>query len=275
MIRSFLAPNPSPMTYEGTRTYVVGHERPAVIDPGPDDPRHLDVIVDALAGRTPAAILLTHSHADHSAGAPTLAERTGAPILLHPGGMALPFPPRAITRWLADGDVIETDAGRLRAVHTPGHCPDHVVFLLDGEDAPERALFAGDLFIGGMDTTLVAPPEGQLTAYLASLETVRALAPSVIHPAHGPSMGDPEAVIARYAAHRQARIAQVVRALREGGPARPGDLVDRVYGTALHPGLRGAAEGSLHAILDHLATLGRIERSEGGWTLLPDQSESR
>lgn len=260
MLQSILAPNPSPMTLDGTRTLIVGRERTVVIDPGPDAPAHLDAILAALGGRTPAAILLTHSHGDHSAAAPALAARTGAPVRMAAGAYGVRGD-CLITQPLADGERIETDTGTLTAVATPGHAPEHVCFLwTDGPAEHDRALIAGDMFMGGCDTTLVAPPEGSLTDYLASLDRLEALRPGTIHPAHGPPIADGVEAIRRYRAHRADRIEQVVRALRHG-PAAPGELIDRVYGPELHPGLRGAAEGSLRAILAHLARTGRVRAS--------------
>jgi glyoxylase-like metal-dependent hydrolase (beta-lactamase superfamily II) len=262
MIRTLLAPNPSPMTLDGTRTFVVGRERPAVIDPGPADPSHLDALAAALEGHRPVAILLTHAHPDHADAAPELARRTGAPVMMARGAPGPRLFDGAV-RWIGERDRVQTDAGVLRVVQTPGHAPEHVVFLLDANGGEgDRALFAGDLFMGGADTTLVAPPEGNLTEYLQSLNRVQALNPSAIHPAHGPTIEDPLAAIHRYRAHRAERIAQVQRALA-AGPARPRELIDRVYGAELHPALRGAAEGSLRAILSHLRGTGRV-RDEGG-----------
>jgi glyoxylase-like metal-dependent hydrolase (beta-lactamase superfamily II) len=261
MLQTLLAPNPSPMTLDGTRTFIVGRERAAVIDPGPDDPAHLDAIVRALDGRAPMVILLTHGHADHAAAAGLLTARTGAPIRMARGAL-VPLQ-EVVTAWVQDGEQIATDAGVLHAVHTPGHAPEHVCFLWTGGPAEhERALFAGDMFMGGGDTTLVAPPEGDLTQYLASLDRLEALRPSAIHPAHGPPIPDGGEAIRRYRAHRGERIAQVVRALRQG-PAAPGELIDRVYGDTLHPALRLAAEGSLRAILSHLADAGRVHPAAG------------
>lgn len=263
MLQTLLAPNPSPMTLDGTRTFIVGRERAAVIDPGPDDPAHLEAIAGALGGRAPSVILLTHAHVDHAAAAGLLSARTGAPIRMARGAL-VPIQ-EVITEWLEEGEQIATDAGVLHAVPTPGHAPEHVCFLWAGGPAEhDRALFAGDMFMGGADTTLVAPPEGDLTAYLASLDRLGALRPSILLPAHGPPIPDAEAAIERYRAHRAGRIAQVVRALRSGGAARPAELIDRVYGEALHPALRGAAEGSLFAILAHLGATGRVAPAEGG-----------
>ncbi|HEX2204142.1 MAG TPA: MBL fold metallo-hydrolase [Longimicrobium sp.] len=258
MLRTILAPNASPMTLDGTRTFVVGRRAPAVVDPGPADPAHLDAIVRALGGAAPVAILLTHSHRDHADGALPLAERTGAPVRMARGAFSLPFGENRVERWLEDGDVTGTDAGPLVVVATPGHAPEHLAFHWTGPDAPEGgALFAGDAFMGQGDTTLVSPPEGDLAAYLRTLDRVESLAPGVLHPAHGPEIADPLAAVARYRAHRMERIAQVVRALRQAGPSRPGALVDAVYGAELHPGLRMAAEGSLYAILGYLEASGR------------------
>ena len=241
-LRTLIAPNPSPMTLDGTRTFIVGVERPAVIDPGPADPSHLDAILAALAGRTPAAILLTHDHADHAALAEPLAHETGAPVAA-----------------VREGDAVRTDAGDLHVLATPGHALEHVAFHW----RDRGAVFVGDTFMGEGDTTLVAPPEGDLAAYLRSLERIAALSPSILHPAHGPSITDPAAAIARYRRHREERIAQVVRALRRAGPSQPREILDEVYGPTLLPALRGAAEGSLHAILGYL-------EAEGLARALPD-----
>ncbi|HSU17806.1 MBL fold metallo-hydrolase [Longimicrobium sp.] len=258
-IRSLLAPNPGAMTLDGTRTYIVGRDRPAVIDPGPDDPAHLRAILDALGGASPTAILLTHSHSDHTAAAPALAAATGAPVMIARGSHLNPEGD-LISRWLEEGDEIETDAGALHVVPTPGHAPEHVAFHHSGSGA----LFVGDTFMGGLDTTLVSPPEGDLAAYLRSLERIASLAPSILHPAHGPDIADPAEAVARYRRHREERIAQVVRALRAAGPSRTGDLIDAVYGAELDPRLRLAAEGSLTAILGYLAAEGRARALPGG-----------
>jgi glyoxylase-like metal-dependent hydrolase (beta-lactamase superfamily II) len=235
------AGNASPMTLDGTRTFVVGEREPVVIDPGPDDPAHLAAIEDALGRRAPVAILLTHDHADHAAAAPALAARTGAPVR---GGVEHP---------LGDGDEVVGDGGTIRAVATPGHAPHHFAFLWTGGVAPARgALFVGDLFMGQGDTTLVAWPEGDLADYLRSLDRVEALAPAILYPAHGPPIADPAEAVRRYRAHRVARIGQVAEATRAAPGVAPASLVDRVYGAALHPAMREAAEGSIRAIVEYL-----------------------
>ncbi|HVG45695.1 MAG TPA: MBL fold metallo-hydrolase [Longimicrobium sp.] len=259
-LRTVLAPNSGPMTLDGTRTFIVGCERPAVIDPGPSAGGHLDAILAALEGRTPVAILLTHAHGDHAELAEPLAVRTGAPVMIAPGAAHPEDDERVAWRWLEDGDAIHTDVGTLQVVATPGHAPDHVAFHWHDRGA----VFVGDLFMGEGDTTLVAPPEGDLAAYLRSLDRVASLSPTVLYPAHGPPLADPAEAVARYRRHRETRIEQVVQALRRAGPSRPRELLDAVYGADLHPSLRGAAEGSLHAILGYLSAEGMAEALPDG-----------
>lgn len=266
MPREIVAANPSPMTLDGTRTFIVGRDQPVVIDPGPDDPAHLDAILRALGGITPAAILLTHAHADHAAAAPPLAESTGAPVMMARGALHDPFDRSRVSRWLSDGDEVGTGEGVLRVVATPGHAPEHVSFF----HPASGALFVGDTFMGQGDTTLVSPPEGDLSAYLRTLDRIGRLAPAVLYPAHGPAIRDVPAAVERYRKHRAERIAQVVRALRRGGPSRTAGLVDIVYGTELHPALRGAAEGSLEAILGYLAAEGQARALPDGTYTLAD-----
>jgi glyoxylase-like metal-dependent hydrolase (beta-lactamase superfamily II) len=263
VLRTLLAPNPSPMTLDGTRTFVIGRERPVVVDPGPGLPEHLDAIMDALAGAVPAAILLTHAHPDHSEAAPALRELTGAPVLMAPGALESWFPLPTVDRWLSHGEAVDTDAGPVQAVATPGHAPEHLAFLWRGADGG-RTLLVGDLMMGVGDTTLVMPPEGDLRAYLQSLATVATLGARTLLPSHGPAIDDPRAAIARYVAHRGQRIAQVADALRGSGPTHPSELVRTVYGHALHPELRAAAEGSLAAILHYLTATGRALPADDG-----------
>jgi glyoxylase-like metal-dependent hydrolase (beta-lactamase superfamily II) len=247
MLRALLAPNPSPMTLDGTRTYLVGERRVAVIDPGPDLPEHRERILQAAGEATVVAVLLTHMHPDHAAGAGPLARRTGAPIRAFSPGT------------LADGERIATDAGDLVAIATPGHTPDHAAFHWPAA----AAVFCGDLMMGGLDTALVASPSGDLGAYLASLARIRGLEPRVIHPAHGPAFDDPVAAIDTYVAHRARRESQVLAALAAGARAAD-DVVDRVYGRGLDPALRGAAKAAIAAYLEHLRAAGRWSGPDEG-----------
>lgn len=239
--RRFLAPNPSPMTLDGTATWVVGHEEAAVIDPGPADPSHIESLAAALAGARTVRILLTHTHPDHAAGARDVARKLDARI----------FGLRAGT--LRDGATLATDQGELVAIATPGHTPDHVSFHWPAA----AAVFCGDLMMGGLDTSLVAAPEGDLGAYLASLERLRGLDCRTIYPAHGPAFTDAAAALDRYVDHRRRREDQVLDGIRHG--ARDLDaLTDHVYGDNLPPELRDQARAALQAYITHLAATGRF-----------------
>jgi glyoxylase-like metal-dependent hydrolase (beta-lactamase superfamily II) len=252
------APNPSPMTLDGTRAYIVGLERPCIIDPGPDHPGHLAAIERALNGARPTAILLTHAHPDHAAGAPRLAERLGCPIRMGRGAITSSIPTARVARWLADGDRIEIDGGTIEVIATPGHAPEHLAFLWRscpaerGEGAGAIALFVGDLLMGQGDTTLVAGAEGSLRDYLDSLERIRALGAAMLVPTHGPPIADPEEAISRYRGHREQRIAQVAAALRANPRSSPADLVSVIYGSTLDPALSHAAEASISKMVEYL-----------------------
>ena len=230
------------MTLDGTRTYLVGLRQVAIIDPGPMQTQHINAVVDEVGSGVVTSVLLTHDHPDHSEGARELARRLDA---------ALPI--------VTDGSIVETDAGPLRAVATPGHTPDHFAYHLAAEDV----IFCGDLMMGGMDTALVALPEGDLRAYLQSLEKLRLLQPRIIYPAHGQPFEEPGAAIDQYVQHRRDRVQQVEAALRTG-PARAEQLVDQIYGTALDERLRVYAREAIEAYLAYLGTEQRARQTAGG-----------
>ena len=246
-LRTIHAGNASPLTLDGTRTFVVGERTPAIIDPGPALDEHMDAVTELIGDSATASILITHAHPDHSDAAEPLAAR------LHAAVRAFELDT------LRDGDVIRTDAGALVALYTPGHRPDH--FAFHWPDA--GVVFCGDLMMGGQNTALVATPEGNLTDYLASLEKLRTLGARTFYPTHGPAFDDPAAAIDRYIAHRAEREAQVLAALAAGA-ANEDDILDRVYGTTLAPELRGAARGATRAYLEHLERTGQVARAHAG-----------
>jgi len=251
-----LAPNPSLLTGAGTNTYLAGEGNALIcIDPGPDDGSHLEAILAASEGpRRIATILLSHSHLDHRPLARALAERTGASIrCLEPGRAddgALP---------LGDGERVQCGELTLEAIATPGHAADHLCFF----DADTRALYSGDHILGGM-TSVIAPPDGDMVAYLRSLERVRRLRPAVIHPGHGPRVDDAAALIDEYLHHRREREAQVIHALRErGGTVAPIDIVPDIY-RDYPEGLWPFAAMSVQAHLDKLVAERRARRLDTG-----------
>lgn len=240
-LRVLRADNPSPLTLDGTLAHILGRERCVVIDPGPAHAAHLDRLDAALADAVAVAIALTHCHPDHAGGAPGLAERLAV------RGLEAPVHGRAMGT-LEEADTLDTDAGRLVAIATPGHTRDHVAFYWPGAGA----VFCGDLMTGGMDTALVAPPEGHLGDYLDSLARIAALRPRALFPAHGPPFTtSPDGAIATYLEHRRSRLVQVRAALEEG-LEEPDPIVARVYGDALPRALRPAARAAVRAYLDHL-----------------------
>jgi hydroxyacylglutathione hydrolase len=240
-LRIITAANAGPLTLEGTRTYLVGTRAIAVVDAGPALETHLQALRATLAGAERVDFVVTHGHSDHAPAARALAGELGAE-LWGPRGV------EGVTRPLADGDAVPTDAGELIAVDTPGHARHHI-----GLHWPAgRAFFAGDLVLGVGDTVWVGEYPGCVADYLASLERVRRLDVDVIHPAHGPAIEDPRVAIDRYAAHRRARIAQVERLLADRPGATTAELVEAMYGTSLPEGLRRAAEKAVAALEAHV-----------------------
>jgi glyoxylase-like metal-dependent hydrolase (beta-lactamase superfamily II) len=238
LVRRITAPNPSLMTGAGTNTYLVGHGEVTVIDPGPDEPQHLNDVAGGVHGERIVRILLTHGHPDHAPGAAPLARLTGAAVL-------------AFREPLRDEEVLSGGGATIEALHTPGHTADHLCFFLH----EEQALFSGDLVMSG-STVVIVPPEGDMTAYLGSLERLRQRDVVRIYPGHGDVIDSPRTVLDEYIAHRLMRERQILDALREG-PARIADLVRRIY-AAVPASLHPWAAHSVHAHLLKLKAEGKI-----------------
>ncbi len=273
-IARLLAHNPSPFTYFGTQTYLVGEEELVVIDPGPDLPEHIDAILAAIDGRNLAAIACTPTHRDHSPASRALKEATGAPIIGCAPLALESIGPRADASFdkqyapdqiLADGEAIEFDGGkRLIAVATPGHTSNHLCFAFGD------ALFTGD-HVMGWSTTVVVPPDGDMAAYMQSLDKLRQRGDRIYYPAHGPAVTKPAQLVRGMIGHRMQRERQILRLLGD----KPRDIPDIVANA--YPGLDQrlvpAAGGSVLAHLVDLERRGLVDAGEGEtWTKRADPS---
>lgn len=237
-VKRVLAPNPGPYTGPGTNTWVIAEPPVAVvIDPGPDEDHHLEAIQQALEGLPVGAVLLTHSHPDHA----PLAPRLGVRVAAHPE--------------LADGDFVRVGKLSLEVVYTPGHAADHLCFVLDD------AVFTGDLVLGE-GSTMVTYPDGDMTAYLRSLDRLAALGPRILFPGHWDPVTDPAAKIAEYRAHRLDRERQILEAVRQE-PGSAEELTRRVYGAEVGEELLAAAEMTLRAHLAKLVADGAVRETDG------------
>ncbi|WP_449041754.1 MBL fold metallo-hydrolase [Paracoccus sp. (in: a-proteobacteria)] len=264
-VRVVLAPNPSAMTGPGTNSFLIGEREVAVIDPGPDDPAHIDAILELAEGRI-SHILVTHAHLDHSAGVARLAQATRAPVFAFGAADSgrSPTMARLAATGLTGGEGV--DAGfrpdielrhgeelrssdwTLQALHTPGHMGGHLSFRLGD------AIFCGDLVMG-WSTSLISPPEGDLVDYFRSLDLLARLAPRVLYPAHGDPITAPLPRLEELAAHRRLRSAQILAAL-DAGPGTAAELAARIYTIPAH--LMPAAERNVLAHLLALADLGAV-----------------
>ena len=264
-IARLLAHNPSAFTYYGTQTYLLGERELAVVDPGPALDEHLEALITAIDGRPVVAICCTHTHRDHSPAAKPLAQATEAPVI---GCAALALEtagPRADAafdadyapdRVLADGDSITVDGRPLTAVATPGHTSNHLCF------AYGDALLTGD-HVMGWSTTVVFPPDGDMAAYMASLDKLRQREDRVYYPAHGPPVTNPRQYVRGLMGHRLQREKQILRLVGE----RPRDVPEIVADAypGLDPRLTTAAGGSVLAHLMDLERRGLVTSSGSKW----------
>jgi glyoxylase-like metal-dependent hydrolase (beta-lactamase superfamily II) len=269
LIHRILARNPGPFTFKGTGVYMVGDQDVAVIDPGPDIPEHIEALKRALTGKRLQHILVTHTHTDHSPAARALKEWSGAKTYAfgpHGSGKAeegvkieeggdMDFVPDVFVR---DGETIEGRGYTFDCVFTPGHTSNHMCFAL----REEKALFTGD-HVMGWSTTVVAPPDGDMAAYMASLRKLVARDDATLWPTHGGPVRDPKPFLEAYVAHRLAREAQILASLGDGIETIPA-IVARLYAdvdTRLHP----AAARSVLAHLIQMVGDGRVveERHDG------------
>lgn len=266
LVQRVLAPNPSPFTYEGTQTYIVGASDVGVIDPGPADEAHLEALVAAIGGRPVVAILCTHTHRDHSPAARVLADRTGAaiigcaPLTMEDDG------PRADAafdadympdRVLADGEQVQGRGWTLTALATPGHTSNHLCYALE----EEQVLFTGD-HVMGWSTSVVSPPDGDMTDYLISLERMMKREDRIYYPAHGEPITQPQRFARGMLGHRRMREGQILRLLERDEVASIPDFVASMY-AGLDPKLHGAAGRSVLAHLIDLQRRGLVVSQSG------------
>lgn len=268
-VRRVLAANPSPFTYTGTQTYIVGTGQVAVIDPGPADPAHIAGILQATAGEQIVAIVCTHTHRDHSPAAAPLAAASGAeivgcaPLVLDDSG------PRADAafdrtyvpgRVLADGDRLSGPDWTLEAVATPGHTSNHICYHL----VEDNALFTGD-HVMGWSTTVVSPPDGDMADYMRSLDKLAARTDAVYYPAHGEPVTNPQQFVRGLGGHRKQRERQILKLVGEGVGLIT-EMVPLMY-KGVDERLYPAAGQSVLAHLIDLRDRGLVAQAEGAWHL--------
>jgi glyoxylase-like metal-dependent hydrolase (beta-lactamase superfamily II) len=270
-IHRLLARNPGPFTFRGTGVYIVGAGDVAVIDPGPDIPEHLDALKYAVAGKRVSHILVTHTHADHSPAAAPLKQWTGAKtygfgphgaakddgVKIEEGGDRSFVPDVRVI----DGDVLEGDGFTFECVYTPGHTSNHMCYAL----REEMALFTGD-HVMGWSTTVVAPPDGDMAAYRASLAKLLERDDLTLWPTHGGPIREPRPILQAYIDHRAGREAQILACLGSG-VTKISDIVARLYAD-VDPRLHPAAARSVLAHLIQLEAEGQVRRAVEDYVLL-------
>lgn len=265
LIRRVLCPNPGPFTFKGTVTYIVGHGRVAIVDPGPDNAGHVAAVLEAVKGETVEAILVTHTHRDHSPATAAIKAVTGATVYAegpHRAARALnlgetnaldasgdkDFAPDIA---LADGAVVSGPGWTMEGVFTPGHCANHMAFAL----REENTLLSGD-HVMAWSTSIVAPPDGSMGDYMASLEKLRARSEAIFWPGHGGAVHEPQRFMRALAHHRLQREASIMKRVTAGDAAIPA-IVAAIY-EGLDPRLTGAAGLSVFAHLEDLVARGLV-----------------
>ena len=261
-IRRVVANNPSPFTFHGTGTYIVGQGRVAVVDPGPADAAHIEAILRATAGETISHMLVTHTHMDHSPGCHLLAAYTDAPtygygrhgagkiaagVQVEEGG-DMDFEPAVIVR---DGDLIEADGWSVECVYTPGHTSNHVCYAFN----EQSALFSGD-HVMGWSTSVISPPDGDMKSYMASLDLLLDREDAIYWPTHGPAITAPKHHVRAFIEHRREREGQILEALA-AGRGRIADMVPSMY-AGVPSYLHGAAARSVFATMALLVDRGDV-----------------
>ena len=266
-IRRITANNPSPFTFRGTGTYILGEGNVAVIDPGPDQPEHVKAIVEGLKNETVSHILITHTHNDHSPAAKALKEITGAPTygfgphgsgkpalkLTSQAGGDMDFRPDEKTQ---DGSVIYGDDWSVSCLHTPGHTSNHICFSWD----EEKALFPGDQVMG-WSTSIVSPPDGDMGDYMRSLNKLIVRDDKIYYPAHGPEILEPQKLISAFQDHRREREENILECLKLGN-----DTIDQMVKTVyqdVSESLHAAAARSLVATVIYLVEQKKVEAIDG------------
>jgi len=264
-VRRLLCDNPSPFTFKGTVSYIVGRGEVAIIDPGPDDPRHIAALLDAVRNESVTHVFVTHTHVDHSHGAARVKEATGAITLAEgPHRAARPLHIGEAKRLeasadsdfrpdhaLADGEVVAGKDFAIEAVATPGHTANHMAFALRGTDL----LFSGD-HVMAWNTSIIAPPDGAMSDYMNSLKKLLRRSERVFLPGHGGMVREAPSFVRQYIAHRHAREAAILARLRDGEADIP-ELVRAIY-VGLDPRLVGAAGLSVLAHLEGLVARGFV-----------------
>lgn len=270
-VRRVMCDNPGPFTFKGTMSYIVGRGKVAIIDPGPDDERHVKALLDAVRGETVTHIVVTHTHRDHSPAVPAIKAATGATVYAEgPHRAARPlhigeihpldssgdrdFKPDIA---VADGDVIQGDGWALEPVATPGHTANHMAFALKDRDI----LFAGD-HVMGWSTSIVAPPDGAMSDYMGSLSKLAERPEQLYFPGHGPAIPDAERFVAYYRLHRKAREDSILHWLAKGETDIP--TIARASYIGIDPRLLKAAGLSVMAHLEDLVARGIVVTGDGG-----------